>query len=307
MRHDPRNPVRQAGKLHLAANCSNDVKTLGVCSRFLNLLMSCVMLTLPVSQFTARVMDAQTSSAGAPATSSLKQDAEAIALIEQISAANGGRLSESEGIAINGTLQRPTVTTSPIRIKAFGTRLTRTEIDEPSGTRVRVLNNGQSAFIDSSGHVKQLNELNTLAERIPFLPAVSLLAEYTESNTALEYLGPKMLSSVRVIQIAVSWGPSEDSKSQKELLKRTRHVYSIDPTTFHVVQLEYDRCAENDSTALKHVVLIYSNFANEENRAIARTITSFIDNKFEAELNITAYQDNVAASPTDFQLPEVTK
>lgn len=139
------------------------------------------------------------------------------------------------------------------------------------------------------------------------MPAVSLLAEYTEPNTELEYLGPKMLSSLRVIQIAVSWGPSEDSKSQKELLKRTRHIYSIDPTTFNIVQLEYDRCAENDGNALKHVVLIYSNFANEGNREIAKTITSFVENKFEAELDITAYQENVAAPPTDFQLPEVTK
>jgi hypothetical protein len=183
----------------------------------------------------------------------------------------------------------------------------RAEIDRQGGTSISILNAGKGIFTSASGGTRHLALLNTIAERVEHIPFMSLLADQDTAHLQYEYLGAAQLSGATVQKIAVSWSQASTASDQEELLKRTRITYCIDPSTLEILQIEYTRSAEEDSNALLHYKIVYSDYTALGGRRIPTTVTTYLDGAFLSELKVTSYLENASAPAAAFDIPEVTK
>ncbi len=174
-------------------------------------------------------------------------------------------------------------------------------------TSVRLLNGGRAAYISASGQLRHLNLLNTITERVEHIPAFSLIADADKSYLQLEYLGVDQLNGATVQKIAVSWSSAVKASDQQELLRRTRVVYFMDADSSLIVQTEYTRGAEEDSNALMHYRIVYSNYTEFDGRLIPTTMTTYLNRAFLSELTMTSYQESSSTTATMFDIPETTK
>lgn len=238
----------------------------------------------------------------------LTKHPEAVALVEHILAANGHALGNNEGTLAGGTIQIAGISESnPIRIYARGNRFVRTEVDRPSGTSVYILHDGDASFQAHGERAIHMNRVNTIAERLLYLPEASLMSEFNDPEIELQYIGPAQLSGTTVVQFSAAWSSANQKKEQDLFLNRTRVVYSVDPSTYRILQIEYDRSAENDTNDLTHFRIVYSDYQPLGGRPIATTITTFANDKFFSEIRLKSFQDDVAVSSDMFSIPEVQK
>jgi len=245
---------------------------------------------------------------GSSAPAPLKHDPQADALIQQVLLAAGPSTSAATVTETTGTIRFGTDATQyPARIYTMGNDHLRTEVDRSAGTTVLVLTAGQAAFTSASGQTRQLSLLNSITERVEHIPTLSLLADDPSDHLQTEYLGSGQLNGISVEKIAVSWSQADTANDQQELLKRTRVVYSIDAKTLRIVQIEYTRSAEEDSNALMHYRIVYSDYSNFAGRAIPDTVTTYLNGAFLSELKVSSFQENADLPARAFDLPEVTK
>jgi hypothetical protein len=84
-------------------------------------------------------------------------------------------------------------------------------------------------------------------------------------------------------------------------------VYSIDPATFRVVQVEYDRCAEQDTNVLTHYRVVYSNYRAFGNSSLPSTVTTYANGVLSSLLDITDFTSGIVNPPSLFDLSGVAK
>ena len=232
------------------------------------------------------------------------KDPRAVALAEGVLVSGGGVLQPGTGISIQGTIQFGEDSASyPLRIYALGTGTTRTEVDGQNGLNLRVLSGGKAASQTSSGHVRNYNMINTISERIPYIPALSLLADYKLPAIQLDYLGSSQLNGIHVEQIAVYLIDPTQTLQKDELTKHTRTEYSIDPNTMQVVQMKFKVCAENNSEAIRTFRIVYSNYISMGRRQIPTTLSEFDKDTVLYKISLTAYSEHPDLSGISFVLP----
>src|SRR5947208_4422844 len=76
-----------------------------------------------------------------------------------------------------------------VTIKSKGTRMSRVELQKPSGTSIRILNHGTGMIEEPDGTVRSLLMNNTLAERVNHIPALSLLGDFQDPALSVENFG----------------------------------------------------------------------------------------------------------------------
>ncbi len=251
---------------------------------------------------------AQTTSSLGQSPLPLTQDPQAVALIRQVLSAAGQQVTASTITTTIGTIRLGADTALyPIRIYTMGNDHVRSEIDRAGGTSIRILNAGKGTFTSASGTIRQLALINTIAERVEHIPFLSLLADQDTANLEFQYLGTAQLNGMTVHGIAVSWSQAATASDQQELLTRTKITYYIDPTTLDILQIQYSRSAEEDSNALFHYQIVYSNYRAIAGHPIPTTVTTYLNGGFVSELTVNSFEENGALPPSAFVLPEVTK
>jgi len=268
------------------------------------------MRRLPLSAFClalSTVAMAQLSSA-TDRPIALKRDSQAEALVARVLAANGPRISAETGTTTSGTIRLgEDPTRYPVKIYTMGNDHIRTEIDRPEGTHTRIVNSGRASYTPGTGQNRNLNLLNTINERIEHIPSLSAIADDDTDHQQLEYLGENDVGGARIQKVAASWSDAVTPDEQQEFLNRTRIVYFIETETNRIVQVEYDRCAEEDSNVIFHYRVVYSDYTESGGRSIPATVTTYLNGAFLSELKIASYAENTGASPATFTLPEVTR
>ena len=260
--------------------------------------LTCVLSALLISSTIA-------TSQSAPPN---RKDPGAASLASQILAASGPTFSAETGSKTTGTITFAGDSNQyPIRIVARGNDRVRTEVDWSTGTSVRVINKGQGAFQNPAGRVIKFNPINSLSERISHIPALSLLSEFPMKNTEIRDEEPATVGGTVVVRISVAWSDAATKKDQDEFLKRTRVIYSVDPRTLQILQVEYSRSAENDTNAITHYRVVYSDYQMMSGRLVPALVTTFADDKLASELRITSYTENSDISSSSFSIPEASK
>jgi len=112
----------------------------------------------------------------------LPKDPVAVSIAQQAIGIDGPPISPATGVVILGSIQLAgDSATRAMRVYSLGNGKVRTEIDQAEGMSVGVLNSGEASYQFPGGKVIRQRGVNTVAERLAFVPTLSLLAEYAAS------------------------------------------------------------------------------------------------------------------------------
>src|SRR5947207_14600282 len=117
------------------------------------------------------------------ATASLTKDPQAMTVAARALMAMGGQQTITDSRA-TGTLTLASNPSSALRIvlESQGTHSARTAVQRANGTSVRIMNGGAAGLQRSDGTTRTLLGKNSIAERISYLPVLSLLSEFQNAN-----------------------------------------------------------------------------------------------------------------------------
>ncbi len=238
----------------------------------------------------------------------LQRDPQALALVQQALAATGGAqaLLLQDSVA-TGQAQvfKPdgTSVTLPIIKKSAGTTKTRTELQRPEGTRVRVVNAGIGAIQNPDGTVRPLFSNNTVAERIEHIPALSILSEWQSSNIEIRYIGVDTVNGNPVQVIAISFIPTSDPQWVSFYRSTTQTLFYIDQTTSLVSKIQYLNFAENDSNVSEKVEVFFTDYRPVNGVQVPFKQASYADGRLRSTLTFTGVSFNTGLSTTQFAVP----
>src|SRR5207248_351208 len=131
----------------------------------------------------------QTSSSTTPPAT---KDLTAVALAQKALAAMGASVSTYQDSVVTGTLTTHADYgggTTPIVLKSKGVWSVRSEIKRSAGTDVYVTDGSQGCLTRASGGTQSTSFSNMYAEPIHHVPALSILADYSNKNMNVQYAG----------------------------------------------------------------------------------------------------------------------
>jgi hypothetical protein len=242
------------------------------------------------------------------ASTTLQRDPQAVTLAQQSLAAMGGAqaLAFTDCLAV-GSVQsfKPdgTSVALPIVKKTKGTKMTRTEVQRPEGTRLRVVNGGTGAIQNPDGTIRRLFSNNTVAERIEHIPALSILSEWQSSNIEVRYVGTDTVNGSPAQVIALSFIPTSDPKWSAFYRSTTQTLFYIDQATAFVSKIQYQNFAENDSNVSEKIEIYFTNYRLVNGVQVPFTQTSYADGRLQSALTLSSVTFNTGLTDTDFSIP----
>src|SRR5438128_2859128 len=180
-------------------------------------MFHCRVLLLCLSVSLAALTSAQTTSGV------LTKDPQAIALAARALLAMGGQQAIADS-RTTGTLTLVSDPSSvlPIVLESQGTHKARTAVQRATGTSVRIMNGGAAGLQRADGSTRTLLSKNSIAERITYIPALSLLSEFQNAN----------------VEIALGSAPNTftlscvpDSTKADFYRNATKTTYAVDPAS----------------------------------------------------------------------------
>jgi len=240
----------------------------------------------------------------------ITKDAQAVAVAAKAFAAMGGTqaLLSYQDSQATGTLtvypQGSTPVNYPITIKTKTTQLTRVEVQESKGTNIRILNTGQAAIQRPDGTVIQLLMNNTFAERVRYIPLLSILAEYSDSDIQLLYQGTSQVNGQSTDSIATSLVPTTDSNQAPIYASMTQASFYVDQSTSMVDKIQYNNFSENDPAASELVEVYFAKYQTINGMSVPYQITTYSDGVLESEVVLQSIDFNVGLPDSDFTLPK---
>lgn len=239
-------------------------------------------------------------------SSSISKDPKALAVIQTSLASMGcsQALAASDSLA-TGTVQiykaDGTIETVPIVKKSMGTTLTRTELHRPSGTTVRILNNGQASRLRPDGSTRYLIRNNTVAERVQHIPCLSLLQETQNPIIDVQYVGSDTVNGDPVDEVALSRVSNEvDARATALMKAATRTVFYISRANGTVDKMQYQNIAENNTNISDPEEVLFSDYRSIGGTLVPFTQATYEEGTLRTVITFTSVAFNTGLSETEF-------
>jgi hypothetical protein len=242
------------------------------------------------------------------ASTTLQRDAQAVALVQQSLAAMGGTQalafadSLAAGTALSFKPDGSSVTLSIVK-KSKGTKMIRTEVQRPEGTRLRIVNGGTGAIQNPDGTIRRLFSNNTVAERIEHIPALSILSEWQSSNVEVRYVGTDTVNGSPVQMVAISLIPTSDPQWVRFYRSTTQTLFYIDQATNLVSKIQYQNFAENDSNVSEKVEIFFTDYRVASGVQVPFTQSTYADGRLRSTLTLTSVAFNMGLTEAEFAIP----
>jgi hypothetical protein len=239
----------------------------------------------------------------------VSKDAQAVTIAQMTLGAMGGTsalLGYQDGQA-TGSLTvyaGNQAATYPVVLECKGTQETRVEIQKPTGTNVRIVNQGQGVIEKSNGTVVHLMMNNTLAERVGHIPILSILGEYLSTNVSLQYQGTAQVGGQNANIIAVSYVPTTDPVQGPIFAAMTQTLFYIDQATGLVDKIQYSNWDESNASSSQKVELYLSNYQVVNGISLPFRQTTYTDGTLYSDLALNSVSFNVGLSDSEFTLPQ---
>lgn len=262
-------------------------------------ILTALLLVLPVPA------SPQTSSSTAL---SPQRDPQAVALAQQSLAAMGGAQALSLGDSLaTGQIQSfrsdGTSVTFPVTKKSKGTKMLRTEVQRPEGTRLIIINNGVGAVQKPDGTSRSLFSNNTVAARVAHIPALSFLSEWQSSTTEIRFVRSDTLNTRPVQVIALCYIPTSDPHWVGSYRTTTQTLFYIDQATSTVTKIEYQNFAESDSNVSEKIELFFTDYRSISGVLVPFTQTSYADGRLRTTLTLSSVAFNTSLPDSQFVVP----
>ena len=223
----------------------------------------------------------------------ITKNPQAIAIAQKALAAMGGAQAllayqDSQATGTYTVYGGLTPTTYPITLKCKGTQETRVELQKPSGTTVRVVNQGQGAITRPDGTVIHLLMNNTLAERVNHIPLLSILAEYQNGTISIQYQGTSQVSGQAADVVAVSLVPTTDAIQGPLFASMTQTIFYVDQTTGLIDKIQFTNYAENDPNSPQKVEVYLGSWQSVNGISVPFHQTTYTDGNLESDLVLSS-------------------
>ena len=239
----------------------------------------------------------------------LKQDPQAVAVAQSAFAAMGGAQAVAgyQDSVSSGTVTVYTGGTPvsyPITVKSKGLRETRSELQLPKGTNVRIVSQGQGAILRPDGTVKTLYSNNTFYEHVNHIPLLSVLAEYAAGNVNLLYQGTANVQGQSEDVIELDFVPNLSPGSGPIFASMSRTLFFVNQTTKLVDKTQRATFFERDATNTFNEETYYADYRSVNGLLVPFHQTVVIDGKIDTDLIFTSVTFNVGLSDSDFVVPQ---
>lgn len=192
----------------------------------------------------------------------------------------------------------------PITLMCKGTQETRTELQLPKGTNVRILNQGQAALQRPDGTVVHLLMNNTIAERVTHIPLLTIISEYLNANTSVKYQGTAQVNGQNADVVTISLVPTTDPVQGPQYDSMTQTTFYLDQSTGFLDKIQYSSFGENDPNSTETIEVYFGKYQTINGMAIPFEQTTYVDGNLESDLILNAVNFNVGLLDSDFVLPQ---
>jgi hypothetical protein len=192
---------------------------------------------------------------------------------------------------------------APIILKSKGTLETRIETQTPKGTNIGIFNNGQAASLRPDGSVRKAKGINTLIERVDYIPLFSFLSEWQNPNVMVESVGTSSVAGQPANVVALSLALGSVKSGQQLSLQRTRTLFCIDQNTNTVSKIEFALFPDDGSSNAGKMEILLGDYRAVSGILVPFQQTTYWDGQPESVLMLTSVVFNVGLSDSDFVLP----
>ena len=266
-------------------------------------LLVAISLLFVVCVFTLEQTPKALASIQAPAISTPKKSVAGVALITRSLAAMLGSSPPPADSQATGTI---TFGGKSMRVlyKSHGAGQLRVEVDKTAGKSTLIVNEGQGQVKQPDGRVRNLLHNNTYGQRVEHIPALSLLAEYANSELEVEDPAEDDLNGSRVDVVTLSMAPASitSAKQAADYRKVSRTKFFLDKTSGYVLAIEYPNFAENAPGSASVMRTVYSDYRKVNGIAVPFQQTTFMDGQLFSSLALDAVSFDVTWLATEFEL-----
>jgi hypothetical protein len=239
----------------------------------------------------------------------LKQDPQAVAVAQAAFAAMGGAqaVAAYQDSVASGTVtiyMGGTPVSYSITMKSKGLRETRSEVQLPKGSNVRIVNQGQGAILRPDGTVKTLYSNNTFHEHVNHVPLLSVLAEYSGGNVNLLYKGTDQVQGQPEYVIEVDFVPDLSPASGPIFASMSRTLFFVNQTTNLVDKTQRTTFYEGDQDHTFNEEVYLADYRSVNGMLVPFHQSVFIDGQLQTDLTFTSVIFNVGLVDSEFALPQ---
>ena len=238
-----------------------------------------------------------------PASVPVIKDASAVAIAQKALAALGGAQSFMD-ITVSGTttLHGDTGTvTYPITLRGSGQASVSSSIQKPKSTDT-YMTDGSAVCLNGKASPSAADGYWSMqARRIDFIPALSLLREYSDSNVQLQYAGADAVNGQTVDVIALSFH-SPDAPPGFDSLSATQRLFYVDRASGSLVKMQYRTLTTyTDDLGVKTEVY-YSNYQVVSGFAVPFSQVTYLDGRLAIELVLQSAAFNTGVAADNFAM-----
>jgi outer membrane lipoprotein-sorting protein len=239
----------------------------------------------------------------------IERDPPAIAIAQTAFSAMGGTaaFARYQDSVAQGTLtiyEGGTQVSYPITMKSKGTHETRADVLMSTGTNVRIVNQTQGAMQRPDGTFMPLAMNNTIGERVSYIPLLSLLSEYQNSNISLAYQGTAQVNGQSTNVIAVSFVPYTDLAQGPVFAAVTQTIFYVDKVTGLVDKVQYTNYDESGSGSTIKIEDYLTQYQAVSGISVPFHQTTYADGNLSADLVLSSVSFNVGLPDSLFALSQ---
>lgn len=233
------------------------------------------------------------------------RDANASALAKRSLELMGAEnLAPGKGIELQGNLrlEGKSPQSFPVLIRSRTGGKLHVELQTPSGTRVTVIGGGHGQIRHPDGTKHALSENNLIGVRNEFIPALSLLTEFSSDHVVIENKGHTSLSGMEDDVIAIGMYLGKSDAEAQQSARRTRTEFHLNSKTGHVMESKRLHYFENNSNDSQTIEIRYSDYRNIDGVWIPFHQETYADEVLITTLELSSASINVPSSDSDFEL-----
>ena len=170
---------------------------------------------------------------------------------------------------------------SPITLMATGTSSVASNIQREAGTRTSITDGTTTCVNSGSGAVPVKSTADSYSHRIDFVPALTLLREYSSSNVQVQYVGSANVNGAPADVIALSVQPP-GAPPDFNWVQVTQRQFYVDQATSLVVKIQYTPVAG------PKVETFLSNYQSVSGFAVPFQQSTYTDGNLAQTLTITS-------------------
>ena len=237
------------------------------------------------------------------AQQAVTKDPNAVAVIQQSLAAMGsGQPFVDVQVTGTTTLYGDSGSVSyPITLQGTGRVNVRSSITKSSGVRVFVTDDKATCVNGVLDTSTADTPIDLYARRIDFVPALTILADYTQPDIQVQYLRADTLGGANVDVVALSFLPPGLNPSP-QAYSATQRTFFIDQATGYVLKVQYTTITDATTLTGLNTEIVFSDYQIFNGFAVPLDQQTFINGNLGIDLSLSTVVFNIGLDSSLFAM-----